>query len=158
MAFSFRAACLGLAALLTLPLALPISGALAADGLINVKSPHSVRDTLDRFEKAAKAKGLNVFARIDHAAGAQKIGKTLRPTELLIFGSPQAGTPLIECAQTMGIDLPLKALAWQDASGQVWLSYNDLSFLERRHGIRQCGETSQGITRNLEGLARESVQ
>src|SRR5919106_945141 len=109
------------------------NAAHAADGLTSLKSRHSVKDTMDRFEKAARAKGLNVFARIDHAAGAQKIGRTLRPTELLIFGSPQAGTPLLECAQSIGIDLPLKVLAWQDAAGQVWLSYNDPQYLERRH-------------------------
>jgi uncharacterized protein (DUF302 family) len=120
----------------------------AADGLISVKSRHTAKETLDRFENAARAKGLNVFARIDHAAAAQKIGRTLRPTELLIFGSPQAGTPLLECGQSIGIDLPLKALAWQDASGQVWLSYNDLRYLEKRHGIRECGDAAQNISRN----------
>ena len=93
--------------------------AWAADGLITVKSAHSVKDTIDRFEAAAKARGLNVFLRLDHAAGAKKIGKELRPTELLVFGNPQGGTPLMECAQSAGIDLPLKALAWQDAAGQV---------------------------------------
>lgn len=94
-----------------------------AHGLKAVQSPHSVKVTIDRFEAAAKARGLNIFARVDHAGGAQKIGKTLRPTELLIFGNPQGGTPLMECAQTAGIDLPLKALAWQDAAGAVWLGY-----------------------------------
>ena len=93
----------------------------AADGLVSVKSPHGVADTIDRFETAVKARGLNVFLRVDHAAGAKKIGKDLRPTELLVFGNPQGGTPLMECAQSAGIDLPLKALAWQDASGQVLL-------------------------------------
>ena len=85
--------------------------ARAADGLAAVKSPHSVKDTVDRLEAAAKARGLVVFLRVDHAAGAQKIGRTFRPTELLVFGNPQGGTPLMECAQSVGIDLPLKALA-----------------------------------------------
>lgn len=94
-----------------LALILVAGAAGAADGLVSVKSPHSVRVTADRFEAAAKARGLNVFLRVDHAAGAKKIGRDLRPTELLVFGNPQGGTPLMECAQSAGIDLPLKALA-----------------------------------------------
>ncbi len=93
--------------------------AVATDGLVSVKSPYPVGQTLDRLEAGAQQHGLKVFARIDHAAGAVSVGRSLRPTELLIFGNPQGGTPLIECAQSAGIDLPLKALAWQDAQGQV---------------------------------------
>ncbi|MGU2504867.1 DUF302 domain-containing protein [Pseudomonas aeruginosa] len=85
------------------------SAAGAADGLIAVQSPYSVKETIDRFETAAKSRGINVFLRLDHAQGAKKVGKDLRPTELLVFGNPQGGTPLMECAQTAGIDLPLKA-------------------------------------------------
>lgn len=96
-------------AALALSAAAPL--AWAADGLIDIKSPHKAKATMDRLETLVKERGLNVFARIDHAAGASKIGKTLRPTELLIFGNPQGGTPFMECAQTVGIDLPLKALA-----------------------------------------------
>ncbi len=81
---------------------------------------------------------MTIFARVDHAAGAAKIGKTLRATEVLIFGNPQGGTPFMECSQTVGIDLPLKALVWEDASGQVWLGYNDPAFLAQRHGVPQC--------------------
>ena len=132
--------------------------AAAADGLVTVKSPHSVKVTLDRFEAAAKGKGLNVFLRVDHAAGAQKIGKNLRPTELLVFGNPQGGTPLMECAQTAGIDLPLKALAWQDASGQVWLGYNDPRYLAGRHGAGECGPVVQNLGKALAGLAQEAVK
>lgn len=131
---------------------------LAADGLITVKSPHTVKDTVDRFEAAAKGKGLNIFLRVDHAAGAQKVGKVLRPTELLVFGNPQGGTPLMECAQSAGIDLPLKALAWQDASGQVWLAYNDPQFLVDRHGGRDCGPVAQNLRKTLEVLAQEAVR
>ncbi len=131
--------------------------ALAADGLVAVKSPHSVKDTLDRFEAAAKGKGLNTFLRLDHAAGAQKIGKPLRPTELLVFGNPQGGTPLMECAQTAGIDLPLKALAWEDASGQVWLGYNDPRFLAARHGAGECAVVPN-LLKALGGLAAEAVR
>jgi uncharacterized protein (DUF302 family) len=97
---------------------------------------------------------MTVFARIDHAAGAAKVGKVLRPTELLIFGSPQAGTPLMECAQTAGIDLPLKALVWQDASGQVWLSYNDVAQVAARHGAADCAVVPN-IQKALSGLADE---
>jgi uncharacterized protein (DUF302 family) len=114
------------------------SVAFAADGLVEVKSPHSVKETVTRLEDIVKQRGLNVFARIDHAAGAKKIGKTLRPTELLIFGNPQGGTPLMECAQSAGIDLPLKALVWEDDSAQVRLGYNDPAYLARRHGIADC--------------------
>ncbi len=130
---------------------------LAADGLVVVKSPHAVKETLDRFEAAAKGKGLNIFLRVDHAAGAQKIGKTLRPTELLVFGNPLGGTPLMECAQTAGIDLPLKALAWQDAAGQVWLGYNDPRFLATRHGAVECAIVPN-LGKALEGLAAEAVR
>lgn len=129
----------------------------AAEGLVSVKSPHSVKETLDRFESAAKARKLNVFLRLDHAAGAQKIGKTLRPTELLIFGNPQGGTPLMECAQAVGIDLPLKALAWQDANAQVWLAYNDPRYLAARHGASEC-PVVQNLSKALAGLAQEAVK
>jgi uncharacterized protein (DUF302 family) len=128
----------------------------AADGLIDVKSPHSARATMDKFEAVAKERGLNIFARIDHAAGAQKVGKTLRPTEVLIFGNPQGGTPLMECAQSVGIDLPLKALAWEDAQGQAWLSYNDPAWLAKRHGAALC-PAAENIKKALMGLAEAAT-
>jgi uncharacterized protein (DUF302 family) len=112
--------------------------AWGADGLVRVKSAHAPGETIDRLEKLVKEKGLTVFARIDHAGGAAKVGKTLRPTELLIFGNPQGGTPLMECAQTAGIDLPLKAMAWQDAKGQSWLGYNDPVWIAQRHKAPKC--------------------
>jgi uncharacterized protein (DUF302 family) len=132
--------------------------ASAADGLVEVKSAHSVKETITRFETTAKERGLIIFARIDHAAGAQKIGKTLRPTELLIFGNPQGGTPMMECAQTTGIDLPLKALAWEDAAGQVWLGYNDPQYLAARHGAKDCGAVAANLRRALDGLAGVAVK
>ena len=128
----------------------------AADGVIAVKSPHSAKETMNRLEGLAKQKGLNVFARIDHAAGAAKIGKTLRPTEVLIFGNPQGGTPFMECAQSAGIDLPLKALVWEDASGQVWLGYNDPVYLAHRHGAAQCPAVAS-LSKALSGLAGGTV-
>lgn len=129
------------------------NAAQAADGLIEIKSANSVKDTISKFEAIARERGLNIFLRLDHAAGAQKIGKSLRPTELLIFGNPQGGTPLMECAQSAGIDLPLKALAWEDASGQVWLGYNDPQFLVARHGARECGPVAANLRKALDGLA-----
>jgi uncharacterized protein (DUF302 family) len=130
----------------------------AAEGLVAIKSAHDVKGTMDRFEGAAKAKGLNVFLRLDHAAGAKKVGKSLRPTELLVFGNPQGGTPLMECAQSAGIDLPLKALAWQDAAGQVWLGYNDPKFLASRHNAGNCDGVASNLSKALAGLAQEAVK
>ena len=128
----------------------------AADGLIVVKSPHSSKDTMDRLEAIVKQKNLTIFARIDHAAGAAKVGKKLRSTELLIFGNPQGGTPFMECSQTVGIDLPLKALVWEDASGQVWLGYNDPEFLAKRHGASQCPAVGN-LKKALGGIAQATV-
>ena len=130
--------------------------AVAADGLVAVKSPHSARETMNRLEEAVKQRGLTVFARIDHAAGAGKIGKTLRPTELLIFGNPQGGTPFMECQQTVGIDLPLKALVWEDASAQVWLGYNDPAFLAQRHGAAAC-PVVENLRKALAGLVEAGI-
>ena len=130
--------------------------ASAADGLIAIKSPHSAAVTMNRLEDIVKQRGLNVFARVDHAAGAAKVGKTLRPTEVLIFGNPQGGTPLMECAQSAGIDLPLKALVWEDASAQVWLGYNDPAYLAQRHGAAQC-PVVENLTKALSSLAGAAV-
>jgi len=132
------------------------AAALAADGLIEVKSAFPAKETMNRFEETAKQRGLNIFARIDHAAGATKIGKTLRPTEVLIFGNPQGGTPFMECTQTVGIDLPLKVLVWEDAQGQVWLGYNDPAYLARRHGAPDCPAVVN-LSKALAGLAQTST-
>jgi uncharacterized protein (DUF302 family) len=128
----------------------------AADGLITVKSSYNAKDTMMRVEDVVKQRGLTVFARIDHAAGAAKIGKTLRPTELLIFGNPQGGTPLMECAQSTGIDLPLKALVWEDGSGQVWVGYNDPAFLAKRHEAAQC-PVVENMSKALGGIVAAAV-
>jgi len=132
------------------------SAAFGADGVIAIKSPFAAKETMNRLEENAKQRGLTVFARIDHAAGATKIGKTLRPTEVLIFGNPQGGTPFMECAQSVGIDLPLKALVWEDAQGQVWLGYNDPAFLAQRHGVAQCPAVG-GLSKALSGIAEATV-
>ena len=105
------------------------------DGLISMKSAHSVRETIDRLARIVTSKGMTVFARVDHAANATSVGMTLRPTELLVFGSPRGGTPLMEDRQTIGVDLPLRALAWQDADGVVWLTFEDARWLATRHGL-----------------------
>ncbi len=132
------------------------SYAWGVDGLVAIKSPHNPKDTMDRLEALLKQKGLTIFARIDHAVGAARVGQVLRPTEVLIFGNPQGGTPFMQCAQTVGIDLPLKALVWQDASGQVWLGYNDPSFLAQRHGASPCPVT-ENLKKALAGFAQEAV-
>ncbi|WP_230970931.1 DUF302 domain-containing protein [Nitrogeniibacter aestuarii] len=110
----------------------------ATDGLITVQSPHSPQATMDRFASVVASKGMKVFARIDHAAGAASVGQSLRPTELIIFGNPKGGTPLMQCAQSAGIDLPLKAMVWQDDAGQTWLGYNDPVWIAARHGAADC--------------------
>ena len=133
-----------------------IAHAQAADGLIKLKSPHSAKATMDKLGAIVTDKGLNVFARIDHAAGAAKVGKTLRPTEVLIFGNAQGGTPFMACAQTVGIDLPLKALVWQDATSQVWLAYNDPAYLAQRHQVPECAVVDK-LSQALAGFAAAAV-
>lgn len=142
--------------LATLALLAVFTNANAVDGLIAVKSPYSAKATMDRFELIVKAKGLTVFARIDHAAGAAQAGKTLRPTEVIIFGNPQGGTAFMACAQSVGIDLPLKALVWQDASSQVWLGYNDPMYLAQRHAVADC-PIAENLGKALAGFAAAAV-
>jgi uncharacterized protein (DUF302 family) len=117
---------------------------MSEDGLITLASTFSVKDSLDRLEADLKTKGITVFARIDHAAGAASVGMPLRPTELLIFGNPKAGTPLMQSNQTIGIDLPLKLLGWQDADGKVWLTYGDPAWLARRHHLAAMTDANVG--------------
>ena len=107
---------------------------MTVNGLITIHSSYGPEDTMNRFEAEVRAKGMTVFARIDHAAGAAAAGLSLRPTDLLIFGNAIGGTPLMQANQTIGIDLPLRVLVWQDASGITWLSYNDPGWLAERHG------------------------
>ena len=108
---------------------------MPADGLITIPSSHGPQETMAKLEAAVKAKGMTVFAHVDHAAGAAAVGLSLSPTDLLIFGNAKGGTPLMQSIQTVGIDLPLKILVWQDASGKTWLSYNDPSWIAKRHGL-----------------------
>ncbi len=128
--------------------------AIADNGLVSVKSSHDVKLTADRLEKNLAMKGMTVFARINHAEGAQKVGKQLRPTELIIFGNPKVGAPLMQCGQSIAIDLPQKALVWEDEGGQVWLSYNDPKYLAKRHGIKGCDEVIKKIENALGNFAK----
>ena len=121
----------------------------AGEGMISVKSAHSVSDTGDRLENILGAKGMTVFARIDHAAGAKKAGKTLPPTQLLIFGNPKIGTPLMLCSPSIAIDLPQKALIWEDSAGTTWISYNDPMFLKLRHNTQGCDEVLKKVSMAL---------
>jgi uncharacterized protein (DUF302 family) len=105
------------------------------DGLISLRSAHSGQETIARVEAELAAKGVTVFAKIDHVAGASAAGMTLRLTTLIIFGNARAGTPLTQTCQRAGIDLPLKALVWEDGYGTVWLSYNDPAWIARRHSL-----------------------
>jgi uncharacterized protein (DUF302 family) len=131
---------------------------MAAQGLTTIPSSYGPKDTMDRLEAEVQAKGMTVFARIDHAAGATGVGLSLRPTEVLIFGGAKAGTPLMQSVQTIGLDLPLKALVWQDASDNTWLSYNDPAWLANRHGL--SGETQAAVgmmTGALDAVAKAAT-
>jgi uncharacterized protein (DUF302 family) len=119
------------------------------NGLITIGSRNSVKVTVDRLEADLKAKGVTVFALIDHAAGTASAGMPLRPTELLIFGNPKAGTPLMQASQTIGIDLPLKVLVWEDPSGGVWISYNDPAWLAQRHKL---GNSAEAAVKAMAGM------
>ncbi len=107
----------------------------ASNGLVHLASPYSVAETTSRLESTLRAKGIRLFCRIDHSGEAEKIGMKMHPTQLLIFGNPQGGTPLMLASPTVAIDLPLKALLWEDADKKVWVTYNSPEYLEQRHDI-----------------------
>ena len=115
------------------------------EGLTTIPSAFSPKETMNRLENEIRTSGMTVFARIDHAAGAREVGLELRPTELIIFGNARGGTPLMQSAQTGGIDLPLKALVWEDAQGKTWLSYNEASWVTQRHGVQHA----EPMTKNM---------
>ena len=137
--------------MLALIAAICLSGAhaMAADGLTTIKSNFGPKDTMNRLEAEVKARGMTVFAHIPHAAGAAAAGVPLRPNDLLIFGNAKVGTPLMQSAPTIGIDLPLKVLVWQDAEGATWLSYNDPAWLARRH---ELGSDAEATVKTLAGV------
>ena len=135
---------------LVVTIALTASVVFADSGLVSKRSAHSVPATLDRMERAAREAGITIAARLDHAANAAQAGQPLRPTALLLFANPKLGTPLMQARQTFGIDLPLKALAWQDDKGQVWLTFNAPAYLAGRHGLSD--EAVAPMKEALEGL------
>ena len=130
--------------------------AYAASGMVTTQSTHGVKQTADRMEALLKEKGLKIFIRINHAAGAQKAGIALRPTELIIFGNPKVGAPLMARQQSIGIDLPQKMLIWEDAEGKVWLTYNQPEYLAARHGLQDDLKPFQkvgGVLKKLTAMA-----
>lgn len=131
--------------------------AWAAEGLVTIKSAHDVETTADRLVTALEEKGMTVFGRVDHAAGAEEIGQELGPTELVIFGNPKVGTPLMRCGRTAGIDLPQKALIWEDDNGAVFFAYNSPQYLAKRHGIEGCDEVIATIENALANFARAAT-
>jgi uncharacterized protein (DUF302 family) len=131
---------------------------MTEDGSITISSAYSIDETIGRFEAALKARGVTLFAKIDHAAGATAAGMPLRPTFLFIFGTPQAGTPLMQANQRIGIDLPLKALIWQDADGTARLTYNDPAWLAARHRLGSGTEAAvEALGKALAALAKEAT-
>ena len=131
---------------------------MSENGLITIRSQSSVKATIDRLEASLGGSGVGIFARIDHRAGAISAGMSLRPTEVLIFGNPKAGTPLMQAKQTIGIDLPLKVLAWEDASGNVWITYNDPAWLAARHALGDdAAEAVSGLARALAKFAETAA-
>jgi uncharacterized protein (DUF302 family) len=130
---------------------------MAVQGLTTIKSSYAPRETMNRLEAAVTAKGLTVFARIDHAEGASAVGLSLRPTEVLIFGNAKGGTPLMQAVQTVGIDLPLKALVWQDAAGETWLSWNDPAWLAARHGVSGAEAVVGKLSAVLDDVAKTAT-
>lgn len=135
--------------LLALFMLFTFTTAMAKDttGIVTLPSNHGVTSTIDRLAALAESKGLKVFIRIDHAAEARTAGLAMRPAQLLIFGNPKGGTPLINAVPTVALDLPLKALAWEDANGKTWVSYNQPGWLIERHGL------NQDFLKNLAGIA-----
>src|ERR1700736_146432 len=127
------------------------------EGLTSVVSNFGPKETMDRLEGEIRAKGLNVFARIDHAAGAAEAGLELRPTNLIIFGNARGGTPLMQASQTAGIDLPSKVLVWQDAAGKTWLSYNEPSWIAQRHHLGIKAEIVDKMAAALSAMAKKAA-
>ncbi len=145
----------GIVALLTF---VAFNAFAGVSGLISKPSPYSVPETMDRLVAVLQAKGMTVFARIDHAAEAQKAGLALRPTQLLVFGNPKGGTPLMAAAPTSAIDLPFKALAWEDAEGKVRLGYNSPSYLKERHGIDGKDDSLKALAAALDAMTDQALK
>jgi uncharacterized protein (DUF302 family) len=131
---------------------------MAKDGLVTLESQHSASETSERIKAEIEKRGMSIFARVDHAAAAREAGMELRPTEVLMFGNPRAGTPLMQADQTIGIDLPLKLLVWEDGAGKVWISYNDPVWLGARHRLPAGeGDRLKGMGAGLRSIASAAV-
>nr|WP_244943798.1 DUF302 domain-containing protein [Vibrio algivorus] len=128
------------------------------NGLVQLQSQHSVQETSDKLVNALNSKGMTVFAQVDHAAGAKKVDIELRPTQVIIFGNPKVGSPLMICQQSVAIDLPQKALISEDESGKVWLTYNDPKYLASRHQIQGCDEVLDKVSNALANFAKAATQ
>lgn len=126
-----------------------LSTVMASDGLVSIQSSHSVSQTADNFETVLKEKGMKIFNRINHSDGAKNVGVELRETVLIIFGNPKIGSSLIKCQQSIAIDLPQKALIWEDENNKVWITYNDPKYLTKRHNVEGCNEVFHKITKAL---------
>ena len=135
-------------------MAIPV---IAADGVIDVESAYTVKETADRLESILKQKGMTVFNRINHSDAAGKAGIQLRETVLIIFGNPKVGSPLMQCRQSVAIDLPQKALVHEDADGKVWISYNDPAYLKQRHGISGCDAVLLKVGKALAGMSKAAA-
>ncbi len=142
--------------LMILLTAIPLTAA-AADGMINVKSAYSVAETDTRLENILKQKGMTIFARINHSEGAGKVGIKLRETRLIIFGNPKVGSLLMQCRQSIAIDLPQKALIWKDDKGEVWISYNDPEYLKNRHQLSGCDQVVAKIGKALAAISHAAA-
>lgn len=134
--------------------ALPL---MAAEGLTNVQSDFSVKETTDRLENILTKKGMTIFKQINHSAAAQKVGVELRETRLIIFGNPKVGSPLMQCQQSVAIDLPQKAIIWEDDKAKVWISYNDPRYLGERHNIAGCDEVITKVEKALSGITKAAA-
>ncbi|MCK5382621.1 MAG: DUF302 domain-containing protein [Gammaproteobacteria bacterium] len=134
-----------------------LTSASAGDGLVSKKSGVGVEETLDRLEAVLEKKGITIFSRVSHTAGAEDAGIELRPTELLIFGNPKLGSHFFTSRQTAGIDLPMKALAWEDVDGQVWLTYNDPQYIADRHGISDRQEIVKKMSSALDKMTNAAI-
>ncbi len=127
------------------------------EGLTSIQSKFGPKETMDRLQAEIRAQGMTVFARIDHAAGASEVGLTLPPTEVIIFGNARGGTPLMQSVQTVGIDLPLKALVWEDAAGTTWLSYNEPGWIAQRHSVANAKPVVSKMAAALSAMSRKAA-
>ncbi len=140
--------------LLILFTALPL---MAAEGLLNVQSDFNVKETTERLESILNEKGMTIFNQTNHSDAAQKVGVELRDTRLIIFGNPKVGSPLMQCQQSVAIDLPQKAIIWEDDKSKVWISYNDPRYLGKRHNIIGCNEVISKVEKALSGITKAAA-